>query len=437
MLLNLMRVEDVDPEYLLRASFFQYQREIEAPALIAQAEELDAKAESVDLGEPEESQQVSQYYQMDQQLVLTRKKIKDIVRKPSHILRFLQVGGRFLEVSVDGENFGWGVLVSCKKKQGTGAGGDAGRLAAASGPQYTLDVLLQCVDRHFDDESNKGKDEDAENNKLIWRGNLQTCRPAHSDDKNSLVSMRVFSVGMENIENISAIRIFTPQDCTTVEARRKVEASVKEVRKRFPDGLPLLDPVDDLKISDETFKTLLDRATTLAERMVEHKAASEIPEARLNVLVVAYENKTDLQAQAKLLRDKARSFQTLAMKDDMKKRKRILKRLGHVDSNGVIQTKGRTACEINTASELVVVELIFGGVFNELSVEQCVALLSCMTYGESAKADDDDPASKLKSFLSAPFYKLQEVARTVARVEAACGMDVKEDEFVATFHPGM
>ena len=71
--------------------------------------------------------------------------------------------------------------------------------------------------------------------------------------------------------------------------------------------------------------------------------------------------------------------------------KRVLKRLGHVDANGVIQTKGRTACEINTANELVVVELIFTGVFNDLIVEQCCALLSCMTHDERNK-DDDDPA---------------------------------------------
>lgn len=436
MLLNLMRVEDVDPEYLLRASFFQYQREIEAPALINQAEELEAKANAIDLGSAAESDLVSQYYQMDQQLVLTRQKIKQIVRKPDYILKFLQAGGRFLEVSVAGENFGWGVLVSCKKKQGTGAGGSAGRMAAlASGPEYALDVLLVCVDKHFDDNGAKGKDEDAENNKLIWRGSSETCRPALVDDKPSLVSMRVFTVGLENIENISAIRIFIPKDCTTIESRRKVHSALIEVKNRFKEGVPLLDPVKDLGIDDDSFQTLLDRAKALNDRMSEHKLRSEIPEEKRNEMISAFEKSIELKSQAKLLRDKARSFQTIAMKEDMRKMKRVLKRLGHVDSNGVIQTKGRTACEINTAHELVVVELIFGGVFNELSVEQCVALLSSMTFGE--KQSEEDDTSKLQSFLSNPFYKLQEVARTVARVEASCGVDVKEDEFVNSFNPGM
>jgi ATP-dependent RNA helicase DOB1 len=50
MLLNLLRAEDVDPEFLLRASFHQFQREKEAPALIATAEELERKAAAVDFG---------------------------------------------------------------------------------------------------------------------------------------------------------------------------------------------------------------------------------------------------------------------------------------------------------------------------------------------------------------------------------------------------
>jgi len=104
----------------------------------------------------------------------------------------------------------------------------------------------------------------------------------------------------------------------------------------------------------------------------------------------------------------------------------------------VIQTKGRTACEINTANELVVVELVFSGVFAELSVEQSCALLSCMTFDEKKKGDDDDPSKGLKSYLANPFAKLKEAARLVARASIDCKMDgIDEDEFVEKFNPGM
>jgi len=123
------------------------------------------------------------------------------------------------------------------------------------------------------------------------------------------------------------------------------------------------------------------------------------------------------------------------MRDELKKMKRVLRQLGHVDANGVIQTKGRTACEINTANELIVVEMMFCGVFNDLSVEQCMALLSCMIFDEIVK--DENPTEGLKSYLTNPFYKLQECARTVAKGIIACKIELDEDEFVAKLNPGL
>lgn len=438
MLLNLMRVEDVEPEFLLRASFHQFQREKDAPGLIAQAEECESEAENLDFGSPEDAELAKEYFQMDQQLLLTRRKLTQIVQKPEYIVKFLQVAGRLVDITIDDENFGWGVLTSFKKRQGTGAGGDAGRLAALSNqPTYTLEVLLSCVDRHFDTVEGKDKEEDASDSSLLWRGTVRHCRPVKvgvGDDK--IVSMRVFTIGLENIERVSAVRIFTPQALHTPEARKKVSLSLTEVQKRFPDGIPLLDPVKDLGIEEASFKTLMERAEALTKRLSSHKLATDFGEEDRLKLVQAYEKKIEANERARALRDEARSCQTIAMKDDLKKMKRVLKKLGHVDANGVIQTKGRTACEINTANELVVVELIFTGVFKSLTVEQCVALLSTMTFDERNK-DDDDPTSGLKSFLLSPFHKLQEVARTVAQVQAACNLDVDEDEFVGSFNPGM
>jgi ATP-dependent RNA helicase DOB1 len=437
MLLNLMRVEDVEPEFLLRASFHQFQREKDAPALLAQADKLEAQAQSVDLGSREDAELAKEYYKMDQQLLLTKQKVSSIVHKPEHILKFLQVPGRFLDVTIDNENYGWGVLTSFKKKGGDGSGGDAAKLASMSNlPTYSLEVLLFCVDRHFDSADGTEKDEDASNAPLLWKGTSRQCRPCRPGlDDERIVSMRIFAIGLEQIDRISAVRIFTPPALQSPEARKKVAIAVKEVQKRFPDGVPLLDPIKDLNIRDENFATLMERAEELAKRLLLHKLSTNYPAEDRVRLVQAYEDKLDLKERARLLRDEARSFQSMAMKDDLKKMKRVLKKLGHVDSNGVIQTKGRTACEINTADELIVTELIFTGVFKSLTVEQCVALLSCLTFGEPV--NDDDPVSGLKSFLRNPFYKLQEVAKTVAQVQIDCNLDVDEDEFLNKINPAM
>lgn len=348
-LLNLMRVEDVDPEYLLRASFHQFQREQDAPALVAQAEDLEKEVEQVPLGSEDEAQLALEYYQMDQQLLVTRRKIKSIVQKPDYVWKFLQQSGRILDVAIDGESYGWGALVACQKKQGTESGGDAGRLAAlSSGPTYTLRVLLMCVDRHFDSVHGEEKEEDAGNSGLLWRGTSRECRPARLGiDEAKIIHMREFTIDLDQVERISAVRIFMPQDLTSSAGRKKVELSVRELMKRFPDdSVPLLDPVKDMGIQDSALQTLLSRAKLLSEKLSEHKLSTDFSEDRRVELVTAHEKRKELHEQARVLREEARECQTIVMKDDLRKMKRVLKRLGHVDANGVIQTKGRTACEV-------------------------------------------------------------------------------------------
>ena len=436
MLLNMMRVEDVDPEYLLRASFHQFQREKEVPGLIMQAEELEAKAATIDVGPSDQLKAISEYYTMDQQLLVTRRKLMKIVRKPENILKFL-TSGRYLNVTIDGENFGWGALVSCKKKSGTGSAGAAGKLALASSvPLYSLDVLLPCIDRHFDNVIGEEKSEDADNSNLLWRGSARHCRPVNDSDDEGLISTRIFTIDFDHIEGISAVKIFVPSDVNSPEKRKSIGLIFKEVKVRLKGEIPHLDPIKDMKISDEEFVPLLARAEDLTKRMAAHSLSTDIEEHEKLARVQAFEKRAEYTNQAKAVREEARSCQTVAMKDDLKKMKKVLRRLGHVDANGVIQTKGRTACEVNTANELVVVELIFTGVFNDLSVEQSVALLSCMTYDER-NDDDGDPAKDLKSYLSNPFYKLQEVGRNVAKAVIACKIELDEDAFVNQFNPGM
>ena len=68
--------------------------------------------------------------------------------------------------------------------------------------------------------------------------------------------------------------------------------------------------------------------------------------------------------------------------DELKNRMRVLRRLGYTTSDGVIDMKGRVACEISAGDELVLTEMLTANVFAKMTVEQIVALLSCFTFGE-------------------------------------------------------
>ncbi len=56
----------------------------------------------------------------------------------------------------------------------------------------------------------------------------------------------------------------------------------------------------------------------------------------------------------------------------------MLRRLGHVTEEGLVTLKGRAACEIDTADELLTAELLLNGVFTALDAHQLVALVSCL-----------------------------------------------------------
>lgn len=99
----MMWVDNVDLEYLLNASFHQFQQESEAPALEIKAKELEGAAEAIKI---EEEDVISEYYGMDRQLDIMKQKIMKIIRKPEYMVPYLNASGRFLDITIYFENFG-------------------------------------------------------------------------------------------------------------------------------------------------------------------------------------------------------------------------------------------------------------------------------------------------------------------------------------------
>ena len=442
MLLNMMRVEDVDPEYLLRASFHQFQQESNAPSLLARAQQLESQAASYD----QEENGVADYYGLYVQSTKMQEKCLRHLQQPQYMSPYLQQPGRMLQCTIQGESFGWGVLLNYKRRT-VGSAGMAGKLASSSSKnstEYTIDVLLPCVDRKSDEStSNETLKKMKEDVGMLWRGTVTYCRPVTPKDDTSVITHRIFTTTLQSIDSLSAIRLFIPKtDVKTESGRKQIRNSMQQAQSRFPNGIPILDPIKDMKVKSSEYKQLLERQKTLQQRLSSHQLLKQIEEeghddvqGKLKSLIAKYGKKVDLLDEARVLRKEAQSSQGMVMREELKKMKRVLRQLGHVDAHGVIQTKGRTACEINTANELVVVELMFSGVLNDLSVEQCVALLSCLIFDE--KKGDDDGNTNMKSYLSNPFTKLQNSARIVAKAIIACKMELDEDEFVDGFNPGM
>ena len=61
---------------------------------------------------------------------------------------------------------------------------------------------------------------------------------------------------LKHLTKFSSVRLYVPKDLRSSDSRYSVQKAMEEVEKKFPDGLPLLDPVRDMKIKQEEFKVL-------------------------------------------------------------------------------------------------------------------------------------------------------------------------------------
>ena len=106
---------------------------------------------------------------------------------------------------------------------------------------------------------------------------------------------------------------------------------------------------------------------------------------RLPELYTLYKKKVECQERIRELKKKIQATHDILQMEELKARKRVLRRLGFTNQADIVDMKGRVACEISTGDELLLTELISNGVFNSLSPEQCAGLLSCFVFTEKVR----------------------------------------------------
>jgi len=85
------------------------------------------------------------------------------------------------------------------------------------------------------------------------------------------------------------------------------------------------------------------------------------------------------------------SDQNLELIPDYEQRIGVLQELKFIDENSTVLLKGRVACEINSANELVLTELILENTLASYDPEEVVALLSCFVFQEKTDIEPDIP----------------------------------------------
>ncbi|XP_045833561.1 DExH-box ATP-dependent RNA helicase DExH9 isoform X2 [Trifolium pratense] len=410
MILNQMRSEDGDPENLLRNSFFQFQADRAIPDLEKQIKAFEEERESIVI---EEEDSLKDYYNLLEQLRSFNKEVRDIVLLPKHCLPFLQPG-RLVSIQCTSsdedispifieDQLTWGLIINFERIKGVSEDDASIKPEDAS---YKVDILTRCVVR---------KD------KLGKKSVEIVPLKEHGEPI-------VVSIPISQINTISSLRLYIPKDLLPLEARENTLKKVMETLSRFSEkGLPRLDPEEDMKIQSSSYKKASRRIEAL-ERLFEKHEIAKSPLIKQKIKV--FQRKQELTAKIKSIKKTLRSSTTLAFKDELKARKRVLRRLGYATSDNVVDLKGKVACEISSADELTLTELMFNGVFKDIKVEELISLLSCFVWQE--KIND---APKPREELDLLYSQLQDTARRVAQLQLECKVQIDVETFVKSFRP--
>ncbi|XP_022723216.1 DExH-box ATP-dependent RNA helicase DExH9 [Durio zibethinus] len=406
MLLNQLRCEDADPESMLRNSFYQFQADRAIPDLEKQVKALEEERDSMII---EEEDSLKNYYNLIQQYKSLKNDIRDIVYSPKYCLPYMKSGRPVCIKCIDDEkspsfsiedHATWGVLMDFHRVKSAIEDDASRRPEDAS---YALDILTRCA---------VSKD---------GLGKKQIKIVPLKEPGEPLV----VSVPLSQVTSLSSARLNIPKDLLPLEARENALKKLSEFISRYANGMPL-DP-EEMNIQSNSYKKAVRRLEALENLFEKHEIAkSPLIEQKLKLL----NRKEELTAKVRSIKKTMRSSTVLAFKDELKARKRVLRRLGYITSDDVVELKGKVACEISSADELTLTELMFSGVLKDVKAEEMVSLLSCFVWQERLQ-----DAAKPREELELLFTQLQDTARRIAKAQLECKVQIDVESFVSSFRP--
>ena len=415
MILNLLRVEDIDPTYMMMRSFAQYQRERSRPELERQVGALQGMILSTDV--PNES--VFKQYTLCSSLIAKKKEERlAVMRQPKYMTPFL-VEGRLVKVirAADGVNFFTGIVKGIN-------------MAA-----HTVDVAVICdkIDPSL------GK----------------SYSPCHVTAYTSeTADLYTVTFNFADIATVCRFRINMPAGgSNTDKGRADLVAKLAELYRRQGDEVPTLtgeemgiekgsdfdkigDQIEKLEkqIEKNAYYVVLQAATAAAKAAGTSGLLTTSAEA--TAMQQAYEkfqDKKRMEAQLEEVKEQLKEVSRTVFVEELNQMKRVLRRLDFLDKDELIMRKSRVACEITTTdeNELLLTELLFHGVFNGMETEMVVALLSCLVNVHRTPDNFTLPEE-----FQPPLQELQKVVERIANVSMEAGLITSVQAFAPTDEKG-
>ncbi len=201
--------------------------------------------------------------------------------------------------------------------------------------------------------------------------------------------------------------------------------------KDAEDGEYKIDPIDFIECTkgarqgEDAFQF-----RTLAKTIIEKTSALRTYQSHYsqNVLprFITVERKETLRQDVETLRHLL-SNESLQLFPDFLQRKALLRTLNYIDDNDTVCVKGRVACEVNTCEEIIVTELIFEGILTDLEPREIVALLSALIFQE--KVTDSELDSELPERLRNACDNVRIIATNLGQLQNEHGIQLVAKDY--------
>mmetsp|Transcript_57247 Transcript_57247/g.66112 ORF Transcript_57247/g.66112 Transcript_57247/m.66112 type:complete len:1455 (-) Transcript_57247:106-4470(-) len=205
---------------------------------------------------------------------------------------------------------------------------------------------------------------------------------------------------------------------TEIESAMEVLIDAEKTEMSY--GIPLLNMMDCLKRGSDIVElrnrsSLVDELAIQLRSYESHRHRTVVKYYKL--LERLYTLQERVQSLSHLL-----SNESLQLFPDFLHRKAVLKTLGYLDENEAVAVKGRVACEVNTCEELIVTEMVFEGVLNDLNPTEIVAALSALVYQQ--KSNDDEFDIEVPESLLNCCKQMKTIAINLGQLQKEHGLDL-------------
>eukprot|EP00794_Sanderia_malayensis_P015879 gene15879-17479_t len=214
-----------------------------------------------------------------------------------------------------------------------------------------------------------------------------------------------------------------PPSQTTVKAGQELLRLVES----DPNGLPLLDPIKDFNLKNLEFVEKIKKKNQL-ENSINGYNCIDCPQFVKHFSLVRSE--MDLTREMQHVKYLL-SNDSLVLLPEYQQRIKALKVLKYIDEEENVKLKGRVACGISN-NELIITELVFDNVLTHLHPSEIVALLSCFVC-ESRRCSQPDLTETLQQGVDT----IKQCATVLARIQIDCGMSMTKEEYLESFNFGL